>query len=101
MEIKNAQIDVDKRVKSYGGYWSELSMYARLVEEVGELGRALNIKFGGKKKKSEDDGNELEDEIGDVFFTLLAICNKLDVDLEKVFMSKNEKTHEVYKKVYN
>ena len=100
MNIKEAQIDVDEKIKQYGGYWSELSMYTRLVEEVGELGRALNIKYGGKKKKSESDGNELPDEIGDVFFTLLAICNKLDIDLETVFLEKNKKTHETYKKTY-
>lgn len=100
MNIKEAQIDVDEKIKQYRGYWSELSMYARLVEEVGELGRALNIKYGEKKKKFENDGKELPDEIGDVFFTLLAVCNKLDINLEKVFLEKNKKSHDVSKRLY-
>ncbi|TME20474.1 MAG: nucleotide pyrophosphohydrolase, partial [Chloroflexi bacterium] len=33
-------------MKQRGGYWSPLSQYARLVEEVGELGRELNFQFG-------------------------------------------------------
>jgi len=100
MEINEAQKDVDIRIKEYGGYWEPLSMFARLVEEVGEVGRAMNIKYGEKKKKHKADGNELSEEIADVFFTLLAICNKLEIDLEKEFILKNNKSHEIYKETY-
>ncbi len=100
MEIKEAQKDVDIRIKEYGGYWKPLSMFARLAEEVGEVGRAMNIKYGGKRKKHKYDGGEISEEISDVFFTLLAICNKLGINLEKEFISKNNKSHETYKEVY-
>lgn len=100
MEIKDAQKDVDTRIKEYGNYWEPLSMFARLAEEVGEVGRAMNIKYGGKKKKHKNDGDELSEEIADVFFTLLAICNALNIDLEKEFISKNNKSHSIYREVY-
>ena len=100
MEIKEASIEVDERIKQYGGYWGPLSMFARLAEEVGEVGRAMNVKFGRKRKKSDDDGRELSEELADVFFTILDICNSLGIDLEKEFILKNKKSHEKYKEVY-
>ena len=101
MEINEAQKDVDERIKEYGGYWEPLSMLARLTEEVGELARAMNQKYGGKKKKFEGDGKDIEDEISDVFFDLLCICNSLNINLEKAFIEKTEKSHEKYKEVYS
>jgi len=101
MEIKEAQEEVDKRIKEYGGYWEPLSMLARLTEEVGELARAMNQRYGGKRKKFDGDGNDIEDEISDVFFDVLCICNSLDIDLEKAFKAKTEKSHEKYKEVYS
>lgn len=100
MEIKDAQKEVDEKIREYGGYWEPLSMFARLAEEVGEVGRAMNVEFGGKRKKSEEDGKELPEEISDVLFTLLAICNSLNIDLEKEFISKNLKSHDKYKEIY-
>ena len=69
MEIKEAQEEVDKRIKEYGGYWEPLSMLARLTEEVGELARAMNQRYGGKRKKFDGDGNDIEDEISEKGFT--------------------------------
>ena len=69
MEIKEAQKIVDETVKQYGGYWEPLSLLARLTEEMGELARAMNIKFGGKKSKFDGDGKNLKDEISDVLYS--------------------------------
>lgn len=44
----------------------------RLVEELGELSQAL--RKGGKRR--------IKNEIGDVLFTLIALANKLGIDLE-------------------
>ena len=88
MEIIKAQEKVDRYIKNFGGYWSELSMFARLVEETGELSRSMNIKFGDKKSKHEDDGRELEKELADVFFTILAIANKTEINLDKALLDK-------------
>ena len=88
MEIIKAQERVDNYIENFGGYWQELSMLARLVEEVGELSRSMNIKFGDKKKKHEDDGGELQDEVADVFFTILAIANKLKINADEALTKK-------------
>lgn len=100
MEIQQAQIKVDELIKEYGGYWEPLSMYARLVEEVGELGRTMNIKFGGKKSKSKEENSSSEEELADVLFTTLAIANKLNINLDKEFNDKLNKDFEKCKEVY-
>lgn len=99
-EIKEAQEKVDELIQEYEGYWEPLSMYARLVEEVGELGRSMNIKFGGEKSKSHGDGKEIEEELADVVFTSLAIANKLNIDLDNEFKNKTKKDFEKCKEVY-
>lgn len=101
MEIKEAQKDVDKLIMTYGGYWEPLSMYARLVEEVGELGRNMNIAFGQKKSKSKDEGNKIEEELADVLFTTLAIANQLKIDIDMEFNLKIKKDFEKCKGVYS
>ena len=88
MDIKKAQKEVDDFIMKYGGYWESLSMMARITEEVGELARAMNIKHGQKKSKSENDRREVEKELSDVLFTALAIANKEGIDLEKEFCAK-------------
>ncbi len=101
MEIKEAQKIVDESIKQYGGYWEPLSMLARATEEVGELARAMNQKFGGKKKKFEGDGKEIEDEIADVLYTIMALANSLNIDLDEELNRKIKKSHEKSKEVYS
>lgn len=53
-----------------------------LTSEVGELSKEIikGSNYGSKKfKKTEN----LESEIGDVFFSLIMLSNKLNVDLEE------------------
>ena len=102
MEIIRAQEKVDAFVEDFGGYWGELSMMTRLVEEMGELARSMNIKFGDKKAKFEGDGGDLKEEVADVFFTIITIANKLEINLEEVLEKKiikyNQRDEGVYKK---
>jgi NTP pyrophosphatase (non-canonical NTP hydrolase) len=100
MEIKTAQENVEKLILLYGDYWEPLSMLARLVEEVGELSRAMNIKYGGKKSKSKSDGREIEEELSDVLFTVLAIANSQKINIEKEFNKKIKKDYEKMNGVY-
>jgi len=101
MEIKEAQKQVDKLIMKYGGYWEPLSMMARITEEIGELARALNIKHGGKRSKFEGDGRDVEKELADVLFTILAIANKESVNLDKEFCEKLGIDYEKCKGVYD
>lgn len=107
MEIKEAQTIVDKRIQELGGYWHPLSMFARLTEEVGELARAVNVKYGEKKTKhkggvveSDKESIQLEKELADVQFTLLAIANRCGVDVDKALSEKMGDDYEIDKRVY-
>src|SRR5690349_3323223 len=48
------QREVDAWLRRRGSYWQPLSQYIRLVEEVGELGRELNHRFGDKPRAAKD-----------------------------------------------
>lgn len=100
MEIKEAQEKVDEVIMHYGDYWEPLSQLARLTEEVGELARAINIKFGGKESKHEEDGREIEKELADVFTSILSIANLHKIDLTKEFEEKIAFDFEKMKGVY-
>ncbi|MBU1252336.1 MAG: nucleotide pyrophosphohydrolase [Nanoarchaeota archaeon] len=100
MEIKEAQKKVDERINELGGYWSPLSMFARITEELGEVARAMNIKYGEKRSKNQDDERNLRKELGDLQFTLLAIGNKCEIDIEDALLEKMGADHARDKEVY-
>ena len=56
---------------------------ASLVEEVGEVARELNHQFGPKKKKATEDKEDLEEELGDVIYTVVCLANSLGLDLDR------------------
>ncbi|WP_226579290.1 nucleotide pyrophosphohydrolase [Halobacillus litoralis] len=82
--------DIQKRVDDYisqfkEGYFSPLSLQARLTEEVGEMAREINHRYGEKPKKSTEKDKALEEELGDVIFVLTCFANSLDIDLSEAF----------------
>jgi len=92
MSLKKVQQDVDKWTGQFSPqYWPPLEQFARLVEEVGELGRELNHRFGSKKKKSTELEKELADEIADVIFTVVCLANSQQIDLGKAWQKNMDK----------
>lgn len=92
MTIGEAQRAVDAWVGQFEeGYWPPLSNLARLVEEVGELARELNHRYGHKPKKTDESERDLAIELGDVLFVLLALANEQGIDLESAFANVMEK----------
>jgi len=90
--LKDAQKEIDSWVQDYKvPYWSPLSQFARLAEEVGELGRLLNHLYGDKPKKEEEARQELGKELMDVIFTAMCLANAHDIDLDKEFAATMEK----------
>jgi NTP pyrophosphatase (non-canonical NTP hydrolase) len=61
-----------------------------LVEEVGELAKALRP-LEGIKTSNDSDKLEIEHEAADVFWLLCTICNGLGIDLDAALRSKDEK----------
>jgi NTP pyrophosphatase (non-canonical NTP hydrolase) len=90
--IAEAQRAVDAWVGQFAeGYWPPLSNLARLVEEVGELARELNHRYGHKLKKPDEPGQDLALELGDILFVLIAIANEQKIDLDAAFAQVLEK----------
>lgn len=73
------------------GYWPPLSNLARLTEEVGELAREMNHRFGDKTKRSDEVEKDLALELADVLFVVLVIANQQDIDLEQALNQVLEK----------
>ena len=90
--MKDYQKRVDEWISQYKyGYFKPLEILARLTEEVGELAREVNHRFGPKKKKPTEETKELGDEIADIVFTLICIANSLNIDLDEHFEKMMEK----------
>lgn len=92
MELKEAQERVDAWISQFEeGYWPPLHNLARLMEEVGELARELNHRFGSKPKKDEEADRELALELADVLFVLLVMANEQKIDLDEALTRVLEK----------
>ena len=82
--MKDYQRKVDKWISQYKiGYFKPLEILARIIEEVGELAREINHRFGPKKKKLSEKDADLGDEMADVIYTLICLANSLNIDLDK------------------
>jgi NTP pyrophosphatase (non-canonical NTP hydrolase) len=92
MELKEAQRRVDAWIGQFEeGYWPPLANLARLVEEVGELARLMNHRFGPKTKKPEEVEQDLSEELADVLFVVLVLANEQDIDLSQALEQVLEK----------
>lgn len=86
MRISEAQRAVDAWIGQFReGYWPPLSNLARLIEEVGELARELNHRYGHKPKKPDEPEQDLALELADIMFVIIAIANEQKIDLEDAF----------------
>ena len=90
-DLPSLQRFLDAWLKQRGRYWSPLSQYARLAEEVGELGRELNFEFGDKARAAKDGGGSITDELGDVLFIVVLLANDLGIDLVSALRATVEK----------
>jgi NTP pyrophosphatase (non-canonical NTP hydrolase) len=90
-DLPSLQRFLDAWIKQRGRYWSPLSQYARLAEEVGELGRELNFEFGDKSRTDKDAGGSVTDELGDVLFIVVLLANYLGIDLVAAITGTLEK----------
>lgn len=86
MTMIEIQQEVDRYISQFKeGYFSPLSMLARLAEEVGELAREVNHRYGEKPKKPEETEQQMSTEIGDILFVLVCFANSLNINLEDAF----------------
>ncbi|MCB2208863.1 MAG: nucleotide pyrophosphohydrolase [Bacteroidetes bacterium] len=89
MTINEAQQRVDEWIGSTGvRYFNELTNMAILTEEVGEVARIISRKYGEQSFKNNEDEADLADELADVFFVLICLCNQTGIDLAEA-LEKN------------
>lgn len=92
LTIKQCQKVIDEWVKTYGvRYFSELTNFAILVEEVGEVGRIMARTYGEQSFKDSDRGSTLGQELADVFFVLVCLANQTGVDLTEAILENLQK----------
>lgn len=85
MRLEEIQKRIDGWIRLFEeGYFPPLSNLARLMEEVGELSRAMNHRFGAKVPKVTEQPTDIAEELGDIVFTVAVLANSLDIDLEEV-----------------
>lgn len=84
--------EYEKRLEKARGFSDEgiFQKCLLLIEEVGELFKVIRKEEGMKMDESSYVGEHAE-EAADVFMFLLAVCNKMGIDLEEAFRSKEEK----------
>ena len=84
--LRDAQARVDAWISQYeAGYFHPLTNLARLSEEVGELAREVNHRFGQKTKKPDEPEGDLGMEMADILFVLICMANREGIDLQEAF----------------
>src|SRR5918997_4781862 len=92
LTLSELQQRVDAWISQYEeGYFHPLTNMARLAEEVGELAREVNHRFGQKTKKGEEPDGDLAMEMADILFVLICMANREGIDLDAAFQRMMEK----------
>ena len=86
MSLAENQRRVDTWISQFEeGYFHPLTNLARLAEEVGELAREINHRFGQKTKKTHEPEGDLGMEMADILFVLICMANREGIDLDEAF----------------
>ena len=86
MSLTDAQRRVDAWVSRFEeGYFHPLTNMARLAEEVGELAREINHRYGEKTKKTEEPDGDVGMEMADILFVIICMANREGIDLQAAF----------------
>jgi NTP pyrophosphatase (non-canonical NTP hydrolase) len=92
MGLDEAQRRVDAWIAQFEeGYFDPLTNMARLSEEVGELAREVNHRFGQKTKKKGEPEGDLAGEMADILFVVICMANREGIDLQAAFDRMMEK----------
>ena len=93
--MKDYQKEVDEWFKKQGWeYWEPLAITARLYEEGGEFARLVNHAYGPKKKKLDEVAQDMEEEMGDIIYTLICFANAHGLSLDRAIRKSIDKVVE-------
>ncbi len=86
MSLAACQSRVDAWIAQFEeGYFDPLTNVVRLAEEVGELAREVNHRFGQKTKKPGEADGDMAMEMADILFVLICLANREGIDLQDAF----------------
>lgn len=88
--LTDIQAYIDAKVNERGLKAGTQEYFLCLVEEVGELAKALRPLHGIKLAGDARDQN-IAHEAADVAWLLICVCNSLGINLEEAIRSKEEK----------
>jgi NTP pyrophosphatase (non-canonical NTP hydrolase) len=84
MDLPGIQREVDAYISQFReGYFPPLVNLARLTEEVGELARELNHRYGPKTKKPDEAEGDVALELADILFVVVVLANQMEIDLDE------------------
>lgn len=84
MDLREIQHQVDGYIGQFKeGYFPPLVNLARLTEEVGELAREINHRYGPKTKKHDEPEGDIALELGDILFVVVVLANQMNIDLSE------------------
>lgn len=90
-----AKLEHERQVKHYGvkeNDKTKYTMFAKLVEEVGELSQALLMQDSLQRDaKLKENKESIEDELSDVLLVTLILSVELSVDIKKSLTDKISK----------
>ncbi|HYF29018.1 MAG TPA: nucleotide pyrophosphohydrolase [Candidatus Paceibacterota bacterium] len=93
--MKRYQEEVDAWFKKQGwAYWEPLAITARLFEECGEFARLVNHVYGPKRKKLDEKKQDMEEELGDIVYTLICFANSHNISLDDAIRKSMDKVTE-------
>jgi len=86
VSIRGMQRITDEWIRTVGvRYFNELTNFAQLAEEVGEVGRLVSRIYGEQSFKESDKDRDLGEELADVLWVLTCLANQTGVDLTEAF----------------
>lgn len=87
--LKQVQQEVHNWASQFAKpYFEPLSRMAAMTEELGEVARVINRMYGDKKSKDSENIKNLDEEIGDLLFSLICMANAENIDLTGAYERK-------------
>lgn len=94
MTLKQVQYDVHKWITQFKiEYFKPMEIIAQMIEELGELSREINNRYGPRTKKSPEDTADIQKELCDILFAVICMANSHNIDLDEAWKEKMDKQY--------
>jgi NTP pyrophosphatase (non-canonical NTP hydrolase) len=94
MTLESIQKQVDEWISQYKiGYYPPLAIITQSIEELGELAREINNRYGPRVKKNPDDTADIGEEIADLIFAMVCLANSQGINLDETWEKKMDKCY--------